>query len=148
MNKVAPILFVFLMLSPSVFAGPAQDDCKRGHEAYYAAKYAQALEYLDRAIKQKPDYAEAYEYRSSVHQTTSQIQPAIDDLSAAIKYAPEKEYLRSSRAQLYLRTNRALDAIVDLDWCVAHRKNPNVQVQDLYILIPGTINRRLWKHSP
>ena len=131
MKKTALIATVLFVLLPSALADSAEEDCKKGNEAYCASRYEDALEYLDRAIKVKPDYAQAFEYRSYAHQGLNQIQPAINDLSQAIKLAPEKVSLRAARAQLYLKLNQDLAALKDLDWCVLHRQDPDIHIQDL-----------------
>jgi tetratricopeptide (TPR) repeat protein len=60
-----------------------------------------AIEYLDKAIKLQPNYAEAYNQRGVAHGNIGQNQPAIEDFNAAIRLQPDHVLAYFNRGTLY-----------------------------------------------
>jgi tetratricopeptide (TPR) repeat protein len=55
----------------------------------YAGKYEEAIEHCNKAIRIKPDYANAYVGRAFIYYNTGQYEQALEDLNVAIRLQPD-----------------------------------------------------------
>jgi tetratricopeptide (TPR) repeat protein len=72
-----------------------------------------AIEYLDKIIKLKPDYVEAYNQRGVAHLNSGQNQPAIEDFTIAIRLQPDNALAYFNRGTIYSNLNQDKQAIDD-----------------------------------
>jgi len=82
-----------------------------------------ALEYLNEAIKLKPDYAEAYNNRGNVYGDLGQHKQAIEDYNEAIRLKPDYAMAYNNRGVTYRDFGQNQRAIEDYNEAI--RLNPN-----------------------
>ena len=100
---------------------------ERGNEATISEEkreeYEKAIKHYTQAIQLKPNLAEAYNNRGSVHRDLGNFDDAITDLDKAIDLDPNYAEAYSSRGLAYKQRGNYECAIVDLDKAIA--LNPN-----------------------
>ena len=64
--------------------------------------FLKGIEYLDEAIRLKPDYVDAYRIRGSFHARLERYKPAINDYNEAIRLKPDDGSAYSMRGHAYL----------------------------------------------
>ena len=74
-----------------------------------------AIEYSQKAIQLKPDYADAYNYRGSTYMDLGQLQSAIQDYDTAIRIKPDLAKAYSNRGNAYAKLGQVQKAIEDYD---------------------------------
>jgi len=74
-----------------------------------------AIEYLNEAIKLKPDYAEAYNNRGNIYNSLGQYQRAIEDLDEAIRLKPDFAMTYNNRGANYNNLGQYQRAIEDFN---------------------------------
>ena len=74
-----------------------------------------AIEYLNEAIKLKPDYAEAYNNRGNIYNSLGQHQRAIEDLNEAIRLKPDFAMTYNNRGANYNNLGQYQRAIEDFN---------------------------------
>lgn len=84
-------------------------------ELVLAKRYDLAMEYFDRAIRLRSDYADALYNRGLCFQRRGQIEAAIVDFSRAVKADPHAPILRLKRAECLQQKGRWRQAIEDYD---------------------------------
>ena len=72
-----------------------------------------AIEYLNNAIKLKPDYADAYNNRGVAYKNNRQYQQAIDDYNQAIRLKPDYADTYNNRGVCYYAIGQYERAIMD-----------------------------------
>lgn len=72
-----------------------------------------AIEYLDEAIKRKPDLAEAYNIRGNADEDLGQHQRAIEDYNEAIRLKPDYAHAYYNRGYTYSKLGQYQQAIED-----------------------------------
>lgn len=72
-----------------------------------------AIEYLNEAIKQKPDWAGAYNNRGNAYTNLGQPQKAIEDYNEAIRLKPDYVQAYSNRGNAYIDLGQHQRAIED-----------------------------------
>ena len=82
-----------------------------------------ALQYLNEAIKLKPDYAEAYNNRGNVYGDLGQHKQAIEDYNEAIRLKPDYAMAYNNRGVTYRDFGQNQRAIEDYNEAI--RLNPN-----------------------
>src|SRR5262249_51794864 len=93
----------------------AQDLFSRGHTAYQAGDFREAIECFSRSIRKRPDVAAAYRFRAYAYLELGDRVRALNDLDQAIRLKPDDVQAYADRAaELY--TQKAFDqAIADCD---------------------------------
>lgn len=89
----------------------AFDLCDKGK----CADTEQVIEYLDEAIRLKPDLAEAYNNRGNVYGDIKEYQRAIEDYDEAIRLKPDYAHSYYNRGLTYSETGNHLQAIEDFN---------------------------------
>jgi len=122
----APVLESALAPEPAPTSGLANNLfsnafalCSRGK----CTDPQKALEYLNEAIKLKPDYAEAYNNRGNVYGDLGQHQQAIEDYNEAIRLKPDYAMAYNNRGVDYRDLGQNQRAIEDYNEAI--RLNPN-----------------------
>lgn len=113
-SEPAPTLVMANNLFSSAFAL-----CSRGK----CTDPQKALEYLNEAIKLKPDYAEAYNNRGNIYGDLGQYQQAIEDYNEVIRLKPDYAMAYNNRGVDYRNLGQNQRAIEDYN--EALRLNPN-----------------------
>lgn len=97
----------------------AQNLFDRGHQAYTAGQYREAVECFSRAIKLRPDVAAGYRYRAYAYLELGDRVQALNDLDQAIRLKPDDIQAYADRAaELYCQRQYDL-AIADCDRVLA-----------------------------
>ncbi|KUG22124.1 hypothetical protein ASZ90_008094 [hydrocarbon metagenome] len=86
-----------------------------------------AIEYLDEAIKRKPDLAEAYNIRGNADGDLGQHQRAIEDYNEAIRLKPNYAHAYYNRGYTYSKLGQYPQAIEDYNEAI-HLKLENTSV--------------------
>jgi tetratricopeptide (TPR) repeat protein len=76
------------------------------------------IDYLNKAINQKPDYADAYESRAAAYSLIGQHERAIEDYSKSINLKPTSK-LYKKRAEAYSSVGRYENAIEDYNLIIS-----------------------------
>jgi len=92
-----------------------------------------AIEYLNEAIKLKPDFAEAYNIRGNIYNRLGQYQRAIEDLNESIRLKPDFAMTYNNRGANYNNFGQYPRAIEDFneairlkpDYAIAYRNRGN-----------------------
>lgn len=82
-----------------------------------------AIEYLDQAIKLKPDYAEAFNNRGIIYFGLGQYQRAIEDYNEAIRFKPQRAESYNNRGITYYKMGEYQRAIEDFNQAILLRQN-------------------------
>lgn len=121
-----PDLFPLLQHAPSPDATPTPKSDDDSVPAYELSNRAlmhcpgktcpdphKAIQYLNSAIKLKPDFAEAYNNRGGAYMNLDQPARAIDDFNEAIRLKPDLAEAYSNRGSAYRALNQPERAIDD-----------------------------------
>lgn len=81
------------------------------------------IEYLDSAIKLKPDYADAFNERGIAYSQLGRYQRAIDDFNEAIRLKPDRFDTFNNRGIAYSLLNQYQHAVENFNEAI--RLNPN-----------------------
>ena len=84
---------------------------------------AKAIEYLDHAIKLKPDYAEAFNNRGIAYADLGQYQNAIENYNEAIRIKPQRAESFNNRGMAYASIGQHKRAIEDYDQAILLKPN-------------------------
>jgi len=123
------ILSLVMTLSANKVIGQkiTEDLYEAGYEAYDNGDYPSAIDYCGRAIKRKPDFADAYWLRASAYFNYNQVGPAIDDYTKTISLLKDTDKDLSevyvNRGFAYMTINNVDKAIAD--YTTAIDLNPN-----------------------
>ena len=96
---------------------------EQGNEAYISQDYASSLDFLNKAIQLKPDFATAYYTRGNAYYSVGNYAKAIADYSSAIKYNPDYAISYRFRGVVKCSTGDTLGALND--WQAAIRLGDN-----------------------
>jgi len=72
-------------------------------EEMQAGRYAEAINLLDQIVKKKPDFAEGWNRRATVHYLAGDLQKSIDDCDQVLKRNPGHFGALSGLGQIYLQ---------------------------------------------
>ena len=72
-------------------------------EAMQAARYEEAVEILDQVVKRKPEFAEGWNRRATVHYLAGELQKSIADCDQVLKRNPGHFGALSGLGQIYLQ---------------------------------------------
>jgi tetratricopeptide (TPR) repeat protein len=72
-------------------------------EEMQAGRYAEAINLLDQIVKKKPDFAEGWNRRATVHYLAGDLQKSIDDCDQVLKHNPRHFGALSGLGQIYLQ---------------------------------------------
>lgn len=92
-------------------------------ESGKCADPGKAIEYLDEAIKLKPDLAEAYNNRGNAYSDIKQYERAIEDYNEVIRLQPNFSYAYYNRGLTYSDLGRHQQAVEDFNTVI--RLNPD-----------------------
>ena len=92
----------------------AQGNLRRGIEAYERGDMDGAINYYDKAMELKPDYADAYYYRGRVYYDNNNDDYAIEDFNNAIELNPDYADAYQYRGQALYRSGEIDLATTDL----------------------------------
>src|SRR4051794_16351718 len=76
----------------------AQDLFSRGHTAFSAGDYQEAVECFSRAIRLRPDVSAGYKYRAYAYLELGDRVRALNDLDQAIRLKPDDPQTHADRA--------------------------------------------------
>jgi len=97
-------------------------------------QYDRAIESLDKAIKMKPDYANAWNGRCLAHERLGQLQQALADCNEAIRLSRSGDFVMTTTLSvcgyIYLRMKNYDAAIADFDATL--KADPNSAAGSLY----------------
>lgn len=122
MKKLVLGLLVSTLISTSVFAN-ATSDFEAGKKAVEAKNYQIAIDYFNSAIKQNPNYADAYYEKAQVEGTIGKKDDSEASITKYIQLKPNETKGYNARAVLYAFTNRQELALKDLDKSISINRN-------------------------
>ncbi|MBT8341173.1 MAG: tetratricopeptide repeat protein [Desulfatitalea sp.] len=122
---IAFILFLVTIWTISSVAsdGPdrkSQKFFKKGKAAFETSDYEKAGEYLKQAIKQYPDYADAYFLLGRIALAEKDVKEAFDGLSKAISADPGHVKAQLALGRLFLAAGRPSEALARAEAAHAH----------------------------
>ena len=121
MKKSIFTLFLFAVLSMSVFAQNSSKSTREAAEFLNRGDIPGAIAVLDKAVAHKKDLFEVYKMRSFLRPMIGDFSGALDDLSSAIEIKSDEGKLYESRAWLRLRMRQDSSLILkDLDLAIAN----------------------------
>ena len=91
----------------------AWDYYRQGNRNYFSGEYENAILSYEKAIKQKPDYAEAYNNRGVAYDDLGESEKAIADYSKAIELKPDNAEAYYNRGCTYDDLGESEKAIAD-----------------------------------
>jgi len=105
MKKIVILMFVVLALICSCSKSPenADDLINEANLLWDGKKYSdpqKALDYLNKAIKLQPDYAETYNQRGVAHKNMGDNKLALEDFNKAISLQPDLVLAYYNRANV------------------------------------------------
>ncbi len=113
------ILGVIVTLTGVAWADPAEDAYQEGMRFAKEGLFKEAIQALDKAIRLKPTYAEAYSARGNLHNQLVERERAIQDFDEAIRLNPKYVAAYYNRASAYMDTGQLDKALKDYDETVA-----------------------------
>ena len=122
MKKFLLSLLVIGLMATSAFAS-ATSDFEAGKKAFEVKNYQIALDYFNSAIKQNPNYADAYYEKAQVETTLGKKDDAETSITKYIQLRPNETKGYNARAVLYAFTDRRELALKDLDKSISIDKN-------------------------
>ncbi len=87
--------------------------------------HGKVIQYLNEAIRLKPDYLEAYNNRGVAYSNVKQFQRAIEDYNEAIRLKPDYAFALHGRGLAYANLKQYREAIEDFDKAI--RLEPNYE---------------------
>ena len=122
---VAAMLIGSMQLSAKPVKRPESFNFQRGMEAYYAQKYGDALEYLEKELNDNPKNSYAYTMTAIIYNGAEEFGKALACANAAIKYAPKKDpewvgLAYSIRADIYANIEDTTAALNDYAQAIKH----------------------------
>ena len=119
MRKIIVSIFLVLtFLCSSAMSETAADSFYRALALWDEGKYIdpeKAIEYLNNAIRLKPDYADAYYLRGFAYDDLENHQRAIIDYSEAIRLSPDDAIAYNNRGKDYAKLGHNKLAIKDFN---------------------------------
>ncbi|MBI3303878.1 MAG: tetratricopeptide repeat protein [Deltaproteobacteria bacterium] len=109
------MLIAGLALAGLSWADAAGDAYDEGSRLFHAGELRQAIAAFDKAIRLKPDYAEAYNGRGIAYDTLAQYERAIKDYDAAIRLNPRSAEFYYNRGNVYSDSGQQEHAVKDYD---------------------------------
>jgi uncharacterized caspase-like protein len=115
----------------------AEELFQQGQDSYDNEKYQAAIAKFDQAIKQKPDYADAYYQRGLVYKELEDMQKGLADFDQAIKFKSDYADAYYDRAVVYTKLEETQKALadyrkaVDLDLSTIRRKRASAAIKEL-----------------
>ena len=91
----------------------AWDYYRQGNRYYFSGEYENAILSYEKAIKQKPDYAEAYNNRGVTYGKLGESEKAIVDFSKAMELKPDDVEAYNNRGNVYGSMGESEKAIAD-----------------------------------
>ena len=104
--------FIALLLS-SCHSDEARYYYDKGNEAFILQDYSTSLECLTKAIRLKPNYAEAFYTRANAYYSVGNCSKAIIDYSSAIRYNPKYAISYRFRGVVKMNIGDTLGALED-----------------------------------
>ncbi|MFF7181186.1 tetratricopeptide repeat protein [Streptomyces sp. NPDC008121] len=92
----------------------------RGRHLFLAAREAEAVVALDRAVELAPDNAVAWAYRGDAHSWLDHPEEALRDLTTAVTLRPEETWILAHRGAALREAGRYDEAVADLTTALAH----------------------------
>jgi len=125
-NNEPSNLMVSAILAPDTTPPPktARDFYSDAYALCYTGKCSdpqKAIEYLDSAIKMKPDYAEAFHNRGIAYYDLGQYERAIEDYNESIRLNPDEGYAYHNRGNTYNKLGQYQRAIEDFNEAIRLR---------------------------
>lgn len=110
---------LLLSFAAGVWADPAEDAYAEGLRLAKDGRFKEAMAELDKAIRLKPTYAEAFSARGNVRNRLIQNQRAIEDFNEAIRLNPQYTEAYYNRANVYMDAGQREQAVRDYSEAVA-----------------------------
>ncbi|RIB14878.1 hypothetical protein C2G38_2193871 [Gigaspora rosea] len=102
--------------------------CDRAYAAYQIGDWSRAINDLNYAISKKPKKTRAYSLRGEVYRLRSMYEKALDDLNKSLKIQ-KRIFALTSRAEIYISTQRYSEALLDLDLALV------MKPQNVFIIV-------------
>ena len=118
MKKIVILFFLVLTLicACSKSSENAEDLINEANLLWDGKQYTdpqKAIEYLNKAIKLQPDYAETYNQRGVAYKNMGNNKQAIEDFNTAIRLQPDLVLAHYNRATIYNNLGQYKEAIAD-----------------------------------
>jgi tetratricopeptide (TPR) repeat protein len=110
---------VMVMAAGAAWADPAEEAYQEGVRLAKEGLFKKGIEFLDKAIRLKPTYAEAYSARGNLHSRLVEPQRAIQDFDEAIRLNPQYVAAYYNRASASMDSGQLDKALKDYDQTVA-----------------------------
>lgn len=110
---------MMLFSASEAWADPAEDAYREGLRLAKEGLMKEAVEELDKAIRLKPTYAEAFSARGSVRNHLVQNKRAIEDFDEAIRLNPQYTEAYYNRANAYMDMGQREQAVQDYSKAIA-----------------------------
>ena len=119
--RIKIVLLLFVLLPLVSFSQVAQNYYKAAMIKLVSKRYSEAVQDFGKAIKEKPNYIDAYFNRGIAYEHLDMHDKAIRDYSKVIKINPSMNEAYINRALLYRKTKKYRLAISDLDMAIEIR---------------------------
>ena len=87
-NLIVSLILLFF-ISPFIYSQSAEQDCEKGNYMLSLGKFGTAVQYFNKALSEKSDYAEAYFGMGKAYDSLGEFEEAIKDYSKAIESYPK-----------------------------------------------------------
>ena len=98
--EIVPELYQTASIGPERTVGPVAELHRKAISAIHQDRYAQAVEYLQRAIKIEPRNAYSWHYLALTYWQSNQYGRCIDMINRSISYSSEQDDLERANAAL------------------------------------------------
>jgi len=99
-NLIVSLILLFF-ISPFIYSQSAEQDCEKGNYMLSLGKFGTAVQYFNKALSEKSDYAEAYFGMGKAYDSQGEFEEAIKDYSKAIDLKPDYVEALNNRGKIY-----------------------------------------------